>query len=299
MAIYRTDIVNYMRSEEEIITLILNVAKADERIRAVLLNGSRANPNIKKDKFQDFDIVYIVNEIKTFQNDHSWIDIFGERLILQMPDVMEIVEEKSENSSFHYLMLFKDRNRIDLTLFPADELENKSWQDSLAILLLDKDNLFSNLPVSGDTDYHIERPTQKMFSDYCNEFWWVCTNVAKGLWRQEIIYAKDMLEIPVRKMFLKIIEWYIGMETGFSVSFGKSGKNMQAYLTAELYDKILLTYPDANPENIWKSLFIMTGIFSELANKISGNLCFEYNSTEDENIQEYLKWVYSLQTLSL
>jgi aminoglycoside 6-adenylyltransferase len=283
-----------MRSKEEIISLILNVAKADERIRAVLLNGSRANPNIKKDKFQDFDIVYIVNEIQTFQNDHNWIDFFGERLILQMPDDMTFVEEKSKNSSFHYLMLFKDSNRIDLTLFPADELENGSWQDSLAILLLDKDNLFSNLPVPGDTDYHIERPTQKMFSDYCNEFWWVSTNVAKGLWRKEIIYAKDMLEIPVRKMFLKIIEWYIGMETGFSVSFGKSGKNMQAYLTPGLYEKILSTYPDANPENIWKSLFIMTGIFSELANKISRNLCFEYNSMEDDNIQEYLKWVYSL-----
>ena len=57
-----------MRSEEEILTLIINVAKTDERIRAVLLNGSRANPNITKDKFQDFDIVYIVNEIKTFLN---------------------------------------------------------------------------------------------------------------------------------------------------------------------------------------------------------------------------------------
>jgi aminoglycoside 6-adenylyltransferase len=283
-----------MRSEEEIISLILNVAKADERIRAVLLNGSRANPNVKKDKFQDFDIVYIVNEIQTFQNDHNWIDIFGERLILQMPDDMAFEEEKSKNTSFHYLMLFKDSNRIDLTLFPADELGNGSWQDSLAILLHDKDNLFSNLPVSGDTDYHIEKPTQKMFSDYCNEFWWVCTNVAKGLWRQEIIYAKDMLEIPVRKMFLKIIEWYIGVETGFSVSFGKSGKNMQAYLTPELYEKILSTYPDASPENTWRSLFIMTGIFSELANKIAGNLCFDYNSMEDDNIQEYLKWVYSL-----
>jgi aminoglycoside 6-adenylyltransferase len=283
-----------MRSEEEILTLITNVAKTDERIRAVLLNGSRANPNISKDKFQDFDIVYIVNEIKTFLNDHTWIDIFGERLILQMPDGMAFEEEKSSNVAFHYLMLFKDRNRIDLTIFPVDKLENEFKQDSLTILLLDKDNLFTNLPAPGDTDYHIERPTEKMFTDCCNEFWWVCTNVAKGLWRQEITYTRDMLEIPVRKMFLKIIEWYIGIETGFSVSFGKGGKNMQAYLSPVLYDKILLTYPDANSGNVWKSLFIMTDIFSELANKISRNLGFEYNSIEDYNVKEYLKWIYSL-----
>jgi aminoglycoside 6-adenylyltransferase len=283
-----------MRSEDELITLILNVAKTDERIRAVLLNGSRANPNIKKDRFQDFDIVYIVNEIKTFLNDHSWIDIFGERLILQMPDDMTFGEEQSENAAFHYLMLFKDRNRIDLTIFPLDKFENEFEQDSLTILLLDKDSLFSNLPPSGDIDYLIERPTEKMFTDCRNEFWWVCNNVAKGLWRQEITYAKDMLEITVREMFLKVIEWYIGIETDFSVSFGKSGKNMQAYLSPELYDKILLTYPDANPENIWKSLFIMSDIFRELANKISRNLRFEYNSTEDYDITEYLKWIYSI-----
>jgi aminoglycoside 6-adenylyltransferase len=283
-----------MRSEDELITLILNVAKTDERIRAVLLNGSRANPNIKKDRFQDFDIAYIVNEIETFLNDHTWIDIFGETLILQMPDDMTFGEEKSENAAFHYLMLFKDKNRIDLTMFPLDKFENEFEQDSLTILLLDKDSLFSNLPASGDVDYHIERPTEKMFSDCCNEFWWTCTNVAKGLWRQEIIYAKEMLEIPVRKMFLKVIEWYIGIETDFSVSFGKSGKNMQAYLSPVLYSKVLLTYPDANSENIWKSLFIMADIFSELANKISGNLCLEYNSTEDHNVTEYLKSIFSL-----
>jgi aminoglycoside 6-adenylyltransferase len=283
-----------MRSEEEVITLILDVAKADKRIRVVLLNGSRANPDIKKDKFQDFDIVYIVNEINTFLTDPAWIDIFGERLILQMPDDMTFKNEKSGPSSFVYLMLFKDRNRIDLTLLSIDQLENKFEQDSLALLLLDKDGLFPKIPASSDTDYHIERPTEKMFTDCCNEFWWVSTYVAKGLWREEIIYAKDMLEIPVREMFLKMIEWYIGTETGFSVSFGKSGKNMKSYLSPALYNKILLTYPDADARNIWKSLFIMTDIFRDLANKISGNLCFTYNPKEDYNVTEYLQWVYSM-----
>ena len=33
-----------MRSEEEMMHLILQVAKDDERVRAVYLNGSRTNP---------------------------------------------------------------------------------------------------------------------------------------------------------------------------------------------------------------------------------------------------------------
>ena len=131
-----------MRNEKEVITQILNLAKKDDRIRAVLLNGSRANPKAKKDKFQDFDIVYIVNEMDSFLSDHNWIDVFGDWLIIQIPKEMNLGEtddSNDENPSFAYLILFKDGNRIDLTLFPADKSETAFEGDSLTISLLDKD----------------------------------------------------------------------------------------------------------------------------------------------------------------
>ena len=38
-----------MRSEHEILELILNTAKIDDRIRAVIMHGSRTNPNVPRD----------------------------------------------------------------------------------------------------------------------------------------------------------------------------------------------------------------------------------------------------------
>ncbi len=218
-----------MRSENEIMSLILNVAKTDNRIRVVFLNGSRANPNAKKDILQDYDIVYVVREKESFLYDHNWIDIFGERLILQIPEEMILGNEEKDNEAaksvaFPYLMLFEDGNRIDLTLLPIEELENEFELDSLSVLLMDKDNLFPDFPTSSDLDYLIRKPTEKEFLDCCNEIWWVSAYVAKGLWRGQILYAKDMLEYPVRAMFMKMIEWHIGTQTNFLVSFGKSGK---------------------------------------------------------------------------
>jgi aminoglycoside 6-adenylyltransferase len=283
-----------MRSEEEIITLILNVANTDDRIRAVLLNGSRANPNATRDIFQDFDIVYIVAKIDTFLKDHSWIDIFGERLILQLPEEMTIGEK--DNHSFHYLMRFKDGNRIDLTLFPLDKFESQFKRDSLTILLLDKDNLFEKLPPPSEANYLIKPPTEKEFTDCCNEFWWVSTYVAKGLWRKEITYAKEMLEIPVRAMFLKIIEWYIGIKKEFTVSFGKGGRNMKHYTSSDLYDRILATYPDSSVSNIWSSLFLMIEIFSQLASRIAETMNFGYNKDEEQNVADYLKRIHAMTT---
>jgi aminoglycoside 6-adenylyltransferase len=113
--------------------------------------------------------------------------------------------------------------------------------------------------------------------------------VAKGLCRNEITYAKKMREIPVRNMFLEIIEWNIGVENNFSVSFGKSGKYMKNYISPELHEKILFTYPDHKSENIWHSLFLMAELFSEFANTFSQSLHFSYNKDEEKNVRKYLE----------
>ena len=60
-----------MRTEKEMFDLIFSVANNDERIRAVYMNGSRANPNVGKDIYQDYDVVFMVTETKSFLLDDS------------------------------------------------------------------------------------------------------------------------------------------------------------------------------------------------------------------------------------
>jgi aminoglycoside 6-adenylyltransferase len=196
-------------------------------------------------------------------------------------------------NSFGYLMLFKDGNRIDLTLFPLDKLKDEFWPGSLSIVLLDKDKLFSSMPPATDSDYIIKRPNEKEFLDCCNEFWWVSTYIAKGLWRNEITYTKYMMENPVRNMFMQMLEWYVGTRTDFSVSFGKNGKYLEEYIEPSLWKQVLATYPDAGIENIWQALFLMTSLFSETASSIALKLTFGYNTTEAENIKTYLQEIYN------
>jgi aminoglycoside 6-adenylyltransferase len=279
-----------VRTDEEIKNLILSFAEKDDRIRAVLLNGSRANAKALKDKFRDFDIIYIVTDIDSFISDHSWIDYFGERLILQMPEEMTIGVK--DEHAFHYLMLFEDHHRIDLAVVAVEKL-NVFKPECLTIPLLDKDRLFADLPPSNDADYIVKRPDPMDFSDCCNEFWWVSTYVAKGIRRRQIMYAKHHMETTVRPMFLKMLEWYVGVQTIFSVSPGEHGKNIERYISSDLYEKILATYPDALPENIWKSLFIMTEIFSKLAALVAKAFNFYYNKNEEVNVIRYLKAVHA------
>ena len=138
-------------------------------------------------------------------------------------------------------MLLEDKNRIDLTLFSKQHVASDFKPDSLTNLWLDKDGLFAQLPASSDQDYHIKKPTEKEFLDTCNEFWWVSTYVVKALLRDEIIYAKHLLETIVRPMFMRVIEWKLGIENEFAVSLGKPGRFLKIYLPGDLYQKVLLT----------------------------------------------------------
>ncbi|MDA2435134.1 aminoglycoside 6-adenylyltransferase [Bacillus cereus] len=282
-----------MRTEKEMLDVIINIAKEDERIRAVIMNGSRVNPNVKRDCFQDYDIMYVVNDIQSFTSNHNWVHRFGEIMIVQMPEEMSLVQP-DEDGKFPYLMQFMDGNRIDLTLVPVELIKKFVGQDSLSKLLLDKDNCLEEFPPASDKDYLIKKPTEKEFLDCCNEFWWCSTNVAKGLWREELFYAKGMLEGSVRDMFIVMLEWYIGMKTDFTVNTGKFGKHFEQYIEEDMWEQFKRTFSNAEYENIWESFFVMGDLFREVANEIANTYEYQYPQDEDDKVTNYLKHVKAL-----
>jgi aminoglycoside 6-adenylyltransferase len=283
-----------MRREQEMLKLILDMAREDDRIRAVIMNGSRVNPDVQPDIFQDFDIVYVVTDVDSFKKDRTWIEGFGEIMMQQMPEEME-EPPPANNGRFIYLMLFTDGNRIDLTLFPIarlDALQN----ESLSVLLLDKDDIIEPFPVPNDRDYLPNPPSFKAFSDCCNEFWWVCTYVAKGLWREEITYAKYMMDQIVRGELMRMLVWHVGMKTEFLQSPGKLGKYFKRYLEPELWSMLETTYSDADYDTTWDALFMMCDLFRISANQVAGHFSFDYPADDDARVTAHLHHVRHLSS---
>lgn len=281
-----------MRSEQEMLELIINTARGDERIRAVVLGGSRANPHARRDIFQDFDVAYFVTDVDSFRDERAWINRFGEIMILQLPEAMEDPPPLNDGR-FTYLMQFTDGNRIDLTIFPVARLVEFK-RESLSLLLLDKDGIFEPFPAPGESDYLPRPPDAKVFFDCCNEFWWVCTNVAKGLWREEIIYAKYMLDQIVRGQLRKMLDWHVGVTTEFLRGPGSHGKYLKQYLEPELWEMLEKTYSDAGYENTWDALFMTCDLFRMAANRVAEHFGFEYPRVDDEKVSAHLRHVRSL-----
>lgn len=274
-----------MRTEKQIYDMILNFAKADERIRMVTLEGSRTNKNILPDAFQDFDITFFVTDMDSFTKDDAWLDIFGERLMMQKPEDMELFP--AVEKGYSYLMLFCDDVKIDLTLLPLDLIDAYFTWDKLVKLLLDKDNRICKPPVPTDVDYHLQRPTERMFDDCCNEFWNTVPYVVKGLCRREILFAIDHMNDIVRKELLRMISWLVGTKQGFGFSLGKNYKFLDRYISKELWNRLMTTYRMDSYERMWDSLELCMELFREVSKEVAQRMEYSY-PPYDEKISGYV-----------
>ena len=130
-----------MRSEREMLELIINTAKEDSRIRGVVMSGSRADIHAPRDIYQDYDIVYLVEDVAPFWNNTEWLEEkFGRISLLQTPEIMSLIPPDNDGS-FVFLTIFEDGNRIDLSVTGKPYIDN----GEPAIVLLDKTGELSGI----------------------------------------------------------------------------------------------------------------------------------------------------------
>ena len=277
-----------MRTETEVIHSVLNFSENNDMIRAALLNGSRANPNVARDIFCDYDIGLYVTDPDHFWQDRSWIQQFGELIILQANEW-----EEGDASGYIFLMLFSDGVRIDLAFDPIEHYD-LFLDDSLTVVLLDKDQVMPTLPPPSERSYFTQKPTQKEFDETANEFWWCSTNVAKGIWRQELSYARWMYDVNVRECILKMLSWYIGLHHHWQSNPGNHGKWFRHYLPIDLWLSFEKTYAGYSYAEMWESLFEAGRLIRQIGLEIVDNLGYTYPFQDDQRVTAYLKQVRQL-----
>lgn len=271
--------------------LILRFAEHDERIRAVYMNGSRTNPNAPKDIFQDYDIVYVMQDISPFINDQSWINHFGTLLMMQQPDELDAGKGiETDPGRYAFLMLFDDGNRIDLSYQTFEYMKMVFKEDSLTVPLLDKDGTLPEIPEASDVDYHVKRPSEGEFNSVTNDFWWCLQNVAKGLWRDELPYARHMYELTTRAALDQVIEWWIGGDNDYRVSVGKMGKYFKQYLPESYWQLYQQTYS----EDTWEAVDAATELFGLLGRTIAERTGLHYPVEDEEAMLHYVGRVRTL-----
>ena len=264
-----------MRNEPEMFDVILQTAKVLQ-VNAVAMSGSRTNPNAPRDEFQDYDVVYIVEDLDGLTADLAWLDQFGTRIIEQ---------HNILGNRRLYLMLFEDGNRIDLTLCPKEHIQE--WVDSEAgyTVLVDEKGLFESYTTSPER-YWTSPASQIDFEKACNEFWWVSAYVVKGICRKQVIYTTDHLYGICQQELLKILAWQVASDRG-TVDIGKNYKYHFNYLPAEIEKDFSNLLDFSSLDKITQYLLTTMSLFHREAQDLAKKLGFDYDKEVAEKLIQY------------
>ena len=264
-----------MRTESEMLNLILQTAKS-LKVEAIAMSGSRTNPKAPKDEFQDYDVVYVVDDLDNLTSDLSWLDQFGTRIIEQ---------HNILGNRRLYLMLFEDGNRIDLTICPKDYINE--WVDSEAgfTVLVDEKGLFESYSPSPQR-FWIHPASETDFEKTCNEFWWVSAYVVKGICRKQVIYETDHLYGICQQELLKLLAWQVASDKG-KIDIGKNYKYLFNYLPSEKEKEFSNLLDFSSLDKITQSLLATMKIFHQEAQILSQKMGFEYDREVAEKMIQY------------
>ena len=266
-----------MRTETEMFNVILQTAKVLQ-VDAVAMSGSRTNPKSPKDEFQDYDVVYIVEDLDTLVADLAWLERFGKRIIEQH----NVLDHRRL-----YLMLFEDGNRIDLTLCPKEHINE--WVDSEAdfTVLDDPQGLFA--PYAPTPKRYWTAPASATdFDKSCNEFWWVSAYVVKGIRRNHLVYATDHLYGICQQELLKVLAWRVAADKG-TIDIGKNYKYLFNYLPAEKEKEFSNLLDFSSLDKITQSLYAIMELFHQEAQILAQKMGFDYDKEVAEKMIKYAK----------
>ena len=287
-----------MRNQTEILEQMQTWAKANDNVRAMIMTSSRTNPQALTDVFSDYDIEVFVRDLTPYAISDDWLAFFGNILVHWPLKPTSFVENWITR-----LVIFDDALRIDFQISTVNILSQRisgpefvEAYDNGYQVLLDKDGLLTHLPTPSYSQFITPKPSQADYDACQSDFWWDITYVGKSLWRDELVFAKYMLDSVIRfDYFEKMVEWYIGTQTNWTANPNKHGRWFKHFLDAETWAELESTFAGPSLAENWAAMFNMMALYRRLSQIVGQSLGYDYPFDLDQGVTAYLKQMQALE----
>ena len=246
-----------MRDSSQIMDIVLTSAKEEPDIRAVFQTGSRVNPNVKRDIYQDYDIIYCVKDPEIFINREDFLEKFGERIFTYF---LGPENEEVGGASFVWTLLLIDGVRIDLSFYPISKISSLIIENTLINLLMDKDNIIKELPISSDISYRIDRPTKNIFENKCREFFYYCLDIVPYLIRGDMVGSYKVYGNIISSLNI-VLGWLIAEEKEYKINLGKNNRFILENIEENFKEAYLRLYQAVDRESYFVALLEALALF--------------------------------------
>ena len=254
----------------------------NQAIRALIITSTRAIPDGHLDAYSDYDIILVVEAVRSLAEDTSWLADFGDVLVAYWDpvDVHPLTGAERVGSVVNYA----DGLKIDFSLWSAQAYSDATSGpdpypelDAGYRVLVDKDHLTAELPPPTFSAYIPARPDEGTYLRLITDFLVGVPYVAKSLLRGQLLPAKWVLDFDMRFNYLvPMLEWRVECDHAWSLKTGALGKGLQTHLPEDVWQELQQTFSDADPEKNWDALFAMTALFARTAHQVAERLGYTY-----------------------
>lgn len=282
----------FMRTEQQVLAQLCQWAQGNDLVRAVILTGSRAAPERSVDILSDYDIALYVQDLQPFQQDDAWLHPFGPILVRWPLQPRTTFDE----NWLTRLVLFKDGVRLDFQITDGKQIASEDYDAGFRVLL-DKDALTAGLNAPTFSTYLVTKPSREAYTTLVHEFWWDAIYVPKYLWRDELPYAKYMLDHELRYAYLnRMLAWCIGSRHRWSVRLGPHGRGLKRYLEPAVWAAYESTYASSAIEENWDALFRLFALFEASAVRLGSQLGYAYPVAMASEVAQYCAGIRATAT---
>ena len=275
-------------NEPEVMKRVQQWADSSASVRAAILTSSRVNPEPCIDQYSDYDIEVYVDDLKPYWDSDGWMEEHFGEILVRFP----WKPRSFKDGWLTRLAVFKDGFRIDFQMTDL-EVDKSHYVDGYRVLI-DKDDITTDLPPPTYDGYSVKKPSMAEWETFTHEFWWEIVYVAKALARNELFYAKFVLDAQIRfTYFRKLIEWAICVEHGWETQPNKLGRFFRRFIDPKRWDDIESTFAGAGIEDNWSALENSMQLFRELSRQVGELMEYPYPDSLDGEVSEYIRTIHA------
>jgi aminoglycoside 6-adenylyltransferase len=235
-------------------------------VRAVLLVGSNSRKDHPADEWSDIDILLISSTPKLYLDSIEWLVSFGKPLF-------HIVERTGSGEIWVRRVLYESGLDVDFIVLSPQNVR----QDFLGLpviieilrrgmqVLIDKEALFTPLSDAITTRPVLQPPSQEVFLEVVNDFWFHTVWTAKKLRRGELWVAAMCNNTYMKRLLLQMMEWYAQATAGCERDVWFDGRFIEQWASPWVVRELPNVLAHYDRDDVWRGLKASMGLFQQLA----------------------------------
>jgi aminoglycoside 6-adenylyltransferase len=287
-----------VNDKQQMFERMVKWGRDQESIRAIILTSTHAIPTGPVDVLSDYDPILVLTDIRPYFDDRTWLEDFGTVLATYRDPIL--LDGNLETSA--YVTVYEDGPKIDFTLWPVALLQRVVTEAKLPtefdagyLVLLDKDGLTAGLVPPTYQGYIPNPPTEAEFLENVEVFFVDASYVAKYLWRDDLVAAKQVLDhFMKQEHIIPMLEWRCQIDHQWSISFGPYGRRLKKWLRHDLWLGLETTYTGTDIAANWTALFNSVAFFRRVSMEVGSLLGYPYPQDLHDRAIAYLKKIEKL-----